>query len=160
MMNCPKCQNPVTEDMSYCVHCGQGIIIKVISSVYAWCIVGCQSILSISYVSFMKAVVKAVEKNFVGVEFDSHYTTTFLFTLISAIGIIIFVALDINQSKKYGHEVGCFSWFLGICLLPAYLFIRAINTKSEYYYAITSSLIYVVTMAYFINIANSINNTL
>lgn len=49
---------------------------------------------------------------------------------------IIFLTLDCNELKKSGLDVNRWMW-MGLVLVPAYLFVRASKTNKEYGYAIT-----------------------
>jgi len=56
----------------------------------------------------------------------------------------IFAILDINELKKKGHNPGGWIW-LGLFLIPVYLFIRASKTNNKYYYAITWCVLFVLS---------------
>jgi hypothetical protein len=56
----------------------------------------------------------------------------------------IFAILDIKELKKEGHNPGSWIW-LGLFLIPVYLFIRASKTNEKYGYAITWCALFVLT---------------
>jgi len=57
---------------------------------------------------------------------------------------IIFVILDTKELEKKGYNPGGWIW-LGLLLIPVYLFIRASNTNKKYGYAIAWCVLFVLS---------------
>lgn len=65
---------------------------------------------------------------------------------ISAIALnIIFLMLDSDELNKSGLNVNSWMW-MGVVLVPAYLFVRASKTNKQYGYAITWCIMFILDL--------------
>ena len=68
-----------------------------------------------------------------------------LITIVTWILNMIFLTLDVNALKKSGRDAGQWLW-LGIVLIPLYLFMRASKTDRKYAYAITWCVMFAIDL--------------
>lgn len=66
-----------------------------------------------------------------------------LATIVTIILNIVFISLDVKALEKAGKNVESWLW-LGVVLVPLYLFMRASKTNKQYGYAITWCIMFLV----------------
>lgn len=136
-MFCVNCGKEISSGSSFCPECGaaqQGMTPPPtspnvasslpdddVSSKYAWSL----------------ATVPILVSWFVAAFGFSFWIVTLCTILLNA----IFLMLDSDELKKSGINVNSWMW-MGVVLVPAYLFVRASRTNKKYGYAIAWCLMF------------------
>jgi len=122
---CVKCGTEITENVNFCQKCGYSLQSEQNSSngsettglpdKWAWTL-ACIPVLNFADVGWIICIILNT----------------------------VFAILDINELKKKGHNPSGWIW-LGLFLIPVYLFIRASKTNKKYGYAITWCVLFVLS---------------
>lgn len=119
-MYCVHCGAKIEDDSHFCTFCGQRVSLQnaVPSGVefdnrYIWAL----------------ATVPLFVSWIIAELWGDHTWVTGIVVLLN----IVFIELDVNALKRIGKDAGSWLW-LGIVLVPLYLFIRASKTDKNYAY--------------------------
>jgi len=145
---CSKCGNQHQDEAQFCPKCGNAIITNngnaiaqnsrnttaeseaKLSDKWVW---------TLACVPIFGMILEYIVLNVVG--FHSEWTGIFIFITLN----IIFVSLDISELENKGFHPDGWLW-LGLLLVPVYLFIRANKTNKKFGYAITWCVLFMLSL--------------
>jgi len=127
-----NCQKEMVDDTLFCGVCGYKVEknngIGKVSNIWAWFLVF-PSIFSANPIFTILGL-----NNFGIIFFGLIFINLIVFRLP-----LLF--LDIREVSRRGYKTGFIYWVIGVISIPAYLFIRAKETKTKYHYAVVSLII-------------------
>ena len=145
---CPKCGNQYQDEAQFCPKCGNAITPndgnavaqnsgnaiteseEKLSDKWVW---------TLACVPIFGMILEYLVLNVIG--FYSEWTGVVIFIALN----VIFLTLDISELRKKGYNPDGWIW-LGLLLIPVYLFIRASKTNKKFGYAITWCVLFVLSM--------------
>lgn len=143
-MFCTNCGKELTDDMVFCPVCGRNQINHPVNNpgnrqVY-YPVNNAAEEVDNRYVWALATI-----PIFISWVIPMFVANSILITIVTWILNMIFLTLDVNALKKSGRDAGQWLW-LGIVLIPLYLFMRASKTDRKYAYAITWCVMFAIDL--------------
>ncbi len=148
---CSKCGTEVPENVNFCQKCGNSLQsgqnssqtsevtpvantgvenLQELSDKWVW---------TLACVPILGMILESIFLNVIG---DSTgYAGTAIFVILN----IIFITLDMKELNNKNFNPDGWLW-LGVLLVPVYLFVRASKTNKKYGYAITWCVLFVLSL--------------
>jgi len=151
---CSKCGTEVSESGNFCQKCGNALQVgqssntstEATKSIFGERIgppnlsyLSDKWVWTLACVPIFGMILSAIIMSISG--YDSEYLALVVFVILN----ITFLTLDIKELEKNAFKLDGWLW-LGIILVPVYLFVRASKTNKKYGYAITWCVLFVLSL--------------